>query len=135
MARSHGRFAQVYVGIASSTAAAEAIPNSSNWTAEFSTDRKDGTAFGDTNKVKVAGLPDATGKIEGFWDSGTAQTYTAATDGLKRRAYFYPTTPSTAGPYWFGEIYVDFDIDVGVEDIVKFKATWDAAGPISKNSN
>lgn len=135
MARVHGKNGVVYVGITSSTAAAEPLPNSSKWSADFKTDRKDATAFGDTNKVTVAGLPSGDGSCEMFWDSGTAQTYTAASDGNARRCYFYPTTASTAGPYWFGTAYFDFNIEVDVGDVVKCKSTWSPASPISKVGN
>ncbi len=135
MARVHGKNGVVYVGIASSAAAASPLPNSSKWTADFGTDRKDATSFGDTTKVTVAGLPKGEGSVDMFWDSGTAQTYTAASDGQARNCYFYPTTPSTAGPYWFGTAFFDFAIETAVDDVVKVKSTWSPASSIAKVGN
>lgn len=132
MARIHGRNGEVYIGIASDTAAAEQLPFTATWSIDFATDKAEVTALGDSNKSYVAGLPDASGQFSGFLDSATAQTYTAATDGLARRFYLYPTTPSTAGPYWFGTILADFSAEGDVADSVKFSASWNAASAVAK---
>ena len=132
MSRQHGRFAQVYMGIASSSAAASPLPNASKWMLNLTAKRDDATAFGDTNNVFVQGLPDGSGSCEAIWDLGTAQTYTAAMDGLARNSYFYPTTPSTAGPYWYGTYFWDFSVEADVGAAVKVKITFAPAGPITK---
>lgn len=132
MARLHGRNGRVYIGIASDTATAEPLPYTATWSVAFSTDTAEVTALGDTVKTYVAGLPDATGSFSGFLDSATAQTYTAATDGLARRFYLYPSTPSSAGPYWFGTVLADFSAEGDVGDSVKFSGDWAAASAISK---
>ena len=67
MARQHGRRGRLYVGIASDSAAAEPVAYLSKWSIGFSTDNVDVTANGDTNKVYVAGLPDASGSFSGFY--------------------------------------------------------------------
>lgn len=91
------------------------------------------TAFEDTNKTYVSGKPDASGSFSGFWDNATAQTYTAATDGLARRMYLYPdATVGTAGPYWFGTGFPDFSISGGVADSVTISGDWQAASAWSK---
>lgn len=132
MARIHGRRGRVYIGIASDTAAAEPLPFTAQWAIEFATDNTDVTAMGDTNKVYVAGLPDATGSFSGYYDDATAQTYTAATDGLARRFYLYPSTPSNTGPYWFGTVLADFKAESSVDDSVKQSGDWQAASAITK---
>jgi hypothetical protein len=48
---------------------------------QANTDRFDVTAYGDTGKAFVAGLPDASGTYSGFFDDSTAQMYTAGSDG------------------------------------------------------
>ena len=90
------------------------------------------TAFGDTVKTYVAGLPDASGSFSGFLDDASAQTYTAAADGLARRFYLYPTTPSATGPYWFGTALFDFNAEADVGDSVKMSGDWSAASAITK---
>lgn len=132
MARIHGQFSDVYVGIGSSSSAASPVAFASKWSADFKTDKKDATAFSDNNKVYVAGLPDSSGSYEGFFDTATAQLYTAANDGQPRYTYFYPTTPSTAGPYWYGTAYWDFSVEASVDDVVKVKGTWNAATNFTK---
>ena len=132
MARLHGRRGRLYVGIASDTAAAEAIPYVAQWAIEFSVDNAEVTANGDSNKVYVAGLPDVSGSFSGFLDDATAQTYTAASDGLARRFYLYPATPATAGPYWFGTALFDFKAEAAVDDAVKVSGDFQAASAVSK---
>ena len=132
MARAHGRNGQIYVGIASSTATPEPLVFVSKWSLDAKTDRQDATAFGDTNKTYVAGLPDATISFEGFFDTATQQTWTAAQDGAPRRFYLYPSTPSTAGPYWYGTGFFDFSVDVDVQGVDKVKGTANAASAVAR---
>ena len=132
MARNHGRRGRLYVGIASDSAAAEAVAYLSKWSVSFSTDNVDATANGDTNKVYLAGLPDASGSFSGFYDDASAQTYTAAADGLARRFYLYPTTPSVAGPYWFGTALFDFNANSDVGSAVTVSGDFQAASAVTK---
>lgn len=132
MARIHGRSGRLFVGVASDTASAEAVAYISKMAINFETDDVEVTALGDTNKVYVAGLPDCSGSFSGFYDDATAQTYTAATDGLARRFYWYPKTPSVSGPYWFGTALFDFSIESGVGDAVSISGSFKAASPVAK---
>ena len=132
MARVHGRKGRLYVGIASDTAAAEPVAFLSKWSFKSSTDNVDVTANGDTNHVYVAGLPDASGSFSGFYDDASAQTYTAAADGLARRFYLYPTTPSVAGPYWFGTGLFDFNAEADVGGAVTVSGDFQAASAVAK---
>ena len=84
MARIAGTTGRLYVGVASSAAAAEPIAYISKMALDFSTDDLEVTAMGDVNKVYVAGMPDCSGSFSGFYDDATAQTYTAARDGAAR---------------------------------------------------
>ena len=132
MARVHGRNGRLYVGIATSAAAPESLVYTSKWSMDAATDRQDVTAFGDSQKTYVAGLPDSNISFDGFWDSATAGTYTAALDGEPRKFYLYPVTPSTAGPYWYGTGFFDFSIEVDVAGAVTMKGTASAASTITK---
>jgi len=86
--------------------------------------------------VYVAGLPDASGDFSGFYDTATAQTYVAATDGLSRNFYLYPSTVgvqgSGPGQYFFGTILPDFSLTGGVGAAVGLKSTWNAATIIQR---
>ncbi len=132
MAKIHGSRGQLYVGVASSTAAAESIAYIKSFDLSFSSDQQEVTSFGDTNKTYVVGLPDASGSFEGFYDTATQQTYTAAQDGQARRCYFYPTTPSTAGPYWYGTAFFDMDVDVPVDGVVAVSGSFMPATSVAR---
>lgn len=132
MARIAARNLRLYLGLASDTAAAEPVAFISKLTINSETDDFEVTAGGDTNKVYVSGLPDASGTYNGFYDTATVQTYTASTDGLARRFYIYPTTPSTAGPYWFGTGFWDFALDLDVAGPAAINGSWKAASGLFK---
>ncbi len=131
MGRFHGRNGRVYMGIASDTASAEPVPYLADWAINFTTDKIEVTAMGDTNKVYVAGLPDAAGTFNGFMDDATAQTYTAATDGLARKFYLYPNLLSPT-KYFFGTIFPDYSVEGGVGGAVSLSSSWNAASTIVK---
>lgn len=130
MARIHGRRGRLYVGLASESADAEPVAFLNAWTTDFTVDKVDVTSFGDTNKTYVSGLPDASGTIGGFYDTASAQLYTAAQDGLPRKFYLYPDT--TDGDYFFGTALFDFSISGGVSDAVTISGNWSAASAITK---
>lgn len=131
MGRYHGRNGRVYMGIASDTASAEPLPFIATWSINFTTDKVEVTAMGDSNKVYVAGLPDAAGEFSGFHDDSTQQTYTAAVDGLARRFYLYPNTLTTA-KYFFGTILPDFNVSGGAGGAVEVTSSWNAASTVTK---
>ena len=131
MVRRHGRNGQVYVGV-TSAAAASPMTFQAAWSINMVTDKVDVTAFGDGNKVYVAGLPDASGDFSGFMDDATSQTYIAATDGLARNFYLYPDATNDPNVYWFGTILPDFSADGAVAGAVNFKASWNAASKVQR---
>lgn len=131
MARVHGRRGQLYVGIASSSAVAAAVPYLGKWSIDFKVDDVDVTAFGDSNKVYVAGLPDIGGSYDGFYDTATAQLYTAASDGLARNFYLYPDNSITT-TYWYGTATFDFAATGGAGEAVAINGNWKAASNITK---
>lgn len=117
------------MGLASDTAVAEPVAYLRSWSISFATDRVEVTAFGDTNRVYVAGLPDASGDYAGYWDSATAQMYTAATDGLPRRFYIYPLTELNT-EYWYGTAFFDFSATGAVDGAVEVSGSWQAASNV-----
>ena len=132
MARIAGTTGRLYVGIASSAAAAEPVAYISKMSLDFATDDLEVTAMGDVNKVYVSGMPDCTGSFSGFYDDATAQTYTAARDGSARNFYWYPKTPSNTGPYWFGTGLFDFSIETDIGGAVSVSGNFKAASPVTK---
>lgn len=130
MARYHGRKGRLYLGLANDTATAEPVAFLRSWTISFATDRTEVTAFGDTNKVYVAGLPDASGDYAGFWDNATAQMYTAATDGLARKFYLYQSIDLATTEYFFGTAFFDFAVEGAVDGAVSVSGSWQAASSV-----
>lgn len=108
----------------------------SAWSINFVVAKVDVTAMGDSNLIWVAGLPDASGDFTGFYDTSTAQTYVAATDGQPRNFYLYPSTVGTQGTapgqYFFGTILPDYAVSGGVTAAVSIKSTWNAASRIQR---
>lgn len=141
MSRIHGRNGIVYIGLtgpggglATGTAIASPMAFLSDWSINFVVNKVDVTAMGDPNLIWVAGLPDASGDFSGFYDTSTAQTYVAATDGLSRNMYLYPSTVgaqgAAPGQYFFGAVLPDYSVAGGVTAAVSLKSTWNAATPI-----
>ena len=131
MVRRHGRNGQVYLGL-TSVALASPLPFQASWSINMNVDKQDVTAFGDGNKVYVAGLPDASGDFGGFMDDATSQTYIAAVDGLARNFYLYPDATNSPNVYWFGTVLPDFSADGAIAGPVNFKSTWNAASRIQR---
>lgn len=126
----HGRAGRLYAGIASA-GTAEPIANLKSWSLDFSTDKIDVTCFGDTNKVTVAGLPNATGDFDGFYDTASAQLYTASQDGVARKFYLYPTLATTT-QYWFGTALFDFHAEGAVDGAIAVSGSFEAATSVAK---
>lgn len=130
MARIHGRNGRLYVSLASTSTNAEPVAFLTKWELDATVAKVDVTAFGDTNVVKLAGLPDQSGTFDGWYDNATAQVYTAATDGTARRLYLYPDITGTQ--YWFGTAIFDMKIVTDVNSAVSISGTFDASSPIAK---
>jgi hypothetical protein len=143
VSRIHGRNGMVYLGItgpgggaATTTAVASPLAFVSDYTINFTVAKVDVTALGDQNLTWVSGLPDASGDFTGFYDTATAQTYVAATDGLSRNFYLYPSLSGDGGAdvneYFYGTILPDFAVAGGVSSAVTMKSTWNAASIVQK---
>jgi hypothetical protein len=115
-----------------SAAAASPMAFQASWSINMVTDKQDVTAFGDGNKVYVAGLPDSSGDFSGFMDDATSQTYIAATDGLARNFYLYPDAINDPSVYWFGTVLPDASFDGAIGGAVNFKASWNAASKVQR---
>lgn len=130
MARIAGRNGRIYAAV-TSNGTPEPITFLNNYSISFATDNIDVTAFGDSNKTYVAGLPDSSGTYSGFYDDAGAQFYTAATDGVARKFYLYPSTGNT-GQYWFGTAIFDFEVNAAVDGAVQVTGSWNAGSVVAK---
>jgi hypothetical protein len=134
MARVAGRQGHLYVQLDQTNAVP--LVYIQNWSMNASTDKFEVTAFGDTTKSYVAGLPDAQGSFSGFYDdtatTGSAYLFSVASAGLSKRLYLYPSTPSTSGPYFFGTAFLDFSVTTDVGGATQISGTFAAATPFQK---
>lgn len=130
IARIAGRNCRVYVDVSGASNAA-LVPFIKSWSHDRSVDRFDVTAYGDTNKAYVQGLPDATGSYSGFWDDSTVQFYTAATDGVSRKTYVYPNI-SDPTKYFYGYAFYDTSEEFPVDGASTISGSWAADGAWSK---
>ncbi len=126
MAQYHGKSGVVYISTTGGGTAVAAVKLSA-WSLNSATDRVEVTAFGDSNKTYVQGLPDLTGELSGFWDDTSDQLYDASrsSDGVK--LYLYPSS-NAATKYWYGPAWVDFNIDVPVDGAVTIGGSFAANG-------
>lgn len=127
--RLHGKTGQIQMDPAGG-ATLVALADMNTWSLEMSTDRVDVTAFGDTNKRRVAGLPDFTGSLGGWWNAvaTSSPVYFAAV--LAGTPVTLRLVPNTADPttYFQGLANVDGSVDVSATGAVSTKGKWDAAG-------
>ncbi len=125
MGRIAGRNAVIYFG-ATTAAQASPLAFAAQYSLNFTTNKIDVTAFGDRGKVVVAGLAAQSGSMQGWYDDATAQTFTAAVDGLARKLYVYPSSLLTT-QYWFGTVFADYNTDSTVDGAANFTAAFEAA--------
>lgn len=129
MARQHGYKGQVLIDPAGgSTYVAIAALN--RWTLDMSRDRVDVTAFQDTNKQYVQGLPDIKGTIGGWWDPTTTPTevFDVAMGDVAVGLKLVPST-LVATAFFSGLAYLDASIDVAANGAIAISGSWAAAGP------
>lgn len=130
MSRIAGRNGRLYINLTSG-GTAEPVTFLNNWSLNFATQKIDVTSFGDTSMIYVSGLPDAQGTYAGFYDDATVQMYTAATDGVARKFYLYPSTTNN-GQYWFGTGIFDTNIDASVDGAAAISGSFAAASVTAK---
>lgn len=126
MARYAGRKGVVYISTSGSGTAATVI-GLDKWSLNMPTDKIEVTAFGDTNKVFVQGLPDLDGTISGFFDDTDDNMYDASRSTSAVKMYLYPSA-DVATKYFYGTAWMDFSINTGVKDAVMVSSAFKGAG-------
>lgn len=128
-ARFHGRNGRLMVGV---TGSAEASPVAfvSSFTLDMAADQAEVTAWGDSNKVRLLGLPDAKGSFNGFADIAGDVLYTAGRDGLTRKTYFYPDFQNAPGTYFFTTALWDWSMNTAVSAGAAVSGNWVAASDV-----
>lgn len=101
----------------------------SAWSISLARDRVEVTAFGDTNKQYVQGLPDVSGTFSGFWDDTEDTMFTAADSADGTKIYLYPDAANAATKYWYGPAFLDIsDVTTEVSGAVTAAGTFIAKG-------
>ena len=126
MGRYHGREGQCYMSTTAATVAT-AVVGATGWTFDGSTDKVDASAFGDTNKVTVTGLPNAGGTINFVWDETDTTLFSAAEGGEAVNMYLYRDAANAATHYRYGTAYIDISEDTNITSAVSGSATFSAA--------
>lgn len=121
-----GRKGMVYMSTTSGGTAALVV-NLKSWSLNMPTDKIEVTAFGDTNKKYVQGLPDATGSVSGWWDDTSDALYDASKSTGGINMYLYPSADA-ATKYWYGPAWVDFSITCDIGGAVEISGNFSANG-------
>lgn len=107
-----------------------AVANLSKWDLDLSTDKIDVTAFGDTNKTYVQGLPDIKGNVSGFWAGEETTLFDVA---LGTVACFMKLLPSSlvadAGTFFSGKAWLDAAVSIDNKGAATISGKFVAAGP------
>lgn len=126
--RLHGKAGQVQMDPAGASTLVT-LGDTNAWTLDLATDRVDVTAFGDTNKRKVSGLPDFSGTIGLFWNAVATSSpkYFAAV--LAGTPVTLRLVPNAADPtvYFQGLANVDGSVNVSATGAITSAGKWDAA--------
>jgi hypothetical protein len=130
MAILSGRYGQVlYDPTGAGGATLVEVTSLNHWTLDQAVDYEEVTSFGDPNKVYVPGLPDASGTIEGFWNSTELAIWEAATATVPGMLKLVPNR-NEATFFWTGLAYLNASIDVSLA-VPTVAGEWRAAGPWS----
>lgn len=125
-----GRNARIMVDVSSAgNGSAVAITSKNKWSLDQKADTFEVTAFEDTSKSYVVGLPDAQGAIEGFWDSADNNIYNVIGSSVGRKFYLYPDATNNIGTYFFCTAFFSAKADGSTKDATNFSLSWNAATP------
>jgi hypothetical protein len=109
------------------TGTAVAVVGLNSWSLNMPTDKVEVTAFGDTNKQYVQGLPDVSGQIGGWWDDTSDALFDGSRSADGVQLFLYPSADATT-KYFYGPAWIDFSIDTGHDKGVSVTAAFVANG-------
>lgn len=127
-----GRKGVVYLST-SGSGTASSVLKMNKWTLDQTTDKIPVTAFGDTNKTYVQGLPDLKGTFSGFWDDTEVKPSTGASSSDGVKLYLYPSADAPT-LYKCGPAWLDLSYDVGVDGAVTITGNFVANGSWSNST-
>jgi hypothetical protein len=125
MSAHSGRTGVVYIAIEAVTGVATNTIKLNAWTLNRATDKFEVTAFADSNKTYVQGLPDVQGTISGFWDDTETKPFGGAASTTGVKLYLYPDS-TVATKYAYGTAWLDASIETPVGGAVTISANFAA---------
>ena len=123
----HAKDAVVYIAEDGAAEASELL-GASEWTLDMSTDTVEVTAFGDTNKTYVQGLPDISGAISGFVKEDEDKWFKAQRSTQPVRVYLY-WSRLMPGKYAYGTAWISISLSNTVTTANEIAANYIAGGP------
>lgn len=126
--RLHGKTGRVQMDPAGGSTLVT-VGDLNTWSLDMSTQRVEVAAFGDTNIRRVAGLPDFSGDLGGWWNAVASSSplyFAAVLAGTPVTLKLIPNTndPTT---YFQGLANVDGGVSVSATGAISMKGKWDAA--------
>lgn len=107
-----------------------AVGSLNAWTLDQTRETVDVTAFGDTNKQYVVGLPDVKGTFAGWWDDATTpDDIFAIAGGATPVGLKLVPSSLVAASFFSGLAYLDASINVSATGAIDISGNWVAAGP------
>lgn len=130
--RIHGSRGQVLLDPEPPASPAPPVPvlvaSLNSWTLDMARDKVDVTAFGDTNKQYVQGLPDVKGSIGGWYDNVNLTMFDVAAGDIP--AYLNLVPDGNAPTYlWEGLAFLDASVNVSATGAVSVTSGFVGAGP------
>lgn len=135
MPRYAGKNLKVYMS-KDGNSEAEPVLRVSQWTNSGSVDFHEVTADGDTSKTYVAGLPDAGGNINRFWDDedDVVPAAIAATKNDDPVKLYLYRSMQAATKYIYGTAWVSKSDDVGINSAITENIEWRPASAMVENT-
>jgi len=127
--RLHGKTGQIRMDPAGGSSLVT-LTDLDTWTLDMATDRAVVTAFGDTNVRRVAGLPDFSGTISGWWNAVASSSpfyFAAVLAGTPVTLRLIPNS-ADATVYFQGLANIDGSVNVSATGAIKMAGKWDAGG-------
>jgi hypothetical protein len=109
-------------------ATAAAVGDLNAWTLDMARDQVDVSAFGDSNKQYVLGLPDVKGTYGGWWNSASSPDLFVVAQG--KTPVLLELVPAVDDNTFFftGPAYLDASINVSATGAVSISGNFVAAG-------
>lgn len=128
MARIHGSRGQVLMDVTGGSSFA-VVADMAAWTLDMDRDVVDVTAFGDTNKQSVLGLPNYSGTYNAFYSGPTAGTVIDAIMGtVAVNLKLVPDLVAIATNFFSGLAYLSGGVNVSANGAVTMNGKFVAAG-------